>query len=40
MSIFVCTNESCPNKDVVYDFGDEHPRQALCGGCKTTLYPR
>jgi len=37
MSVFVCKQDTCPNKDVVYDFGDDNPPVAECGGCKAKL---
>lgn len=37
MSIFICTANECPNKDVIYDFGEDNPSWAECGGCKTRL---
>jgi hypothetical protein len=39
MSKFVCDGIDCPNKDTVYDFGDQHPDVCECGGCKALLYP-
>lgn len=39
MSVFICTKAECPNVGIVYDFGDEHPVKAECGGCKATLLP-
>jgi hypothetical protein len=40
MSVFICTVKDCPNKNVSYDFGDESPESAQCGGCKTILLPK
>jgi hypothetical protein len=39
MTIFICIKETCPNKGITYDFGDDHPVKAECGGCKATLLP-
>lgn len=39
MSVFICIKTDCPNKDVIYDFGDDNPLFAECGGCKTKLKP-
>ncbi len=39
MSKFVCDGVDCPNKDVVYDFGDDTPDSCECGGCHVTLTP-
>lgn len=39
MSIFICNADKCPNKGVVYDFGDDQPVKAECGGCHATLLP-
>ncbi len=39
MSKFVCDVVDCPNKDTVYDFGDQSPDLCECGGCHTFLYP-
>jgi len=40
MSIFVCNKADCPNFETVYDFGDDHPVKAECGGCHQTLLPK
>jgi len=40
MSIFICTKSDCVNKDIVYNFGDDAPAFAECGGCKTKLWPQ
>jgi hypothetical protein len=37
MTIFICNAEGCANQGVIYDFGDEHPTEAMCGGCKVML---
>lgn len=37
MSRFICQIDGCPNKGIVYDFGDESPAWAECGGCKARL---
>jgi ribosomal protein S27AE len=39
MSIFICDEDNCPNAGVIYNFGDDHPVRAECGGCQTTLLP-
>ena len=39
MSKFVCNAEECPNMGVIYDFGDDSPESAECGGCHATLKP-
>ena len=39
MSIFICDEDFCPNAGVVYDFGDDSPESAECGGCKMVLFP-
>lgn len=39
MSKFVCVVVDCPNKDVVYDFGDDNPVSCECGGCQAVLTP-
>lgn len=39
MSIFICHNTNCANAGIVYDFGDDHPVKAECGGCHATLLP-
>jgi hypothetical protein len=39
MSVFICNTKDCPNANVIYDFGDEHPTTAICGGCHATLLP-
>lgn len=39
MAIFICTKQGCANANIVYDFGDESPIKAECGGCKATLLP-
>ncbi len=39
MSKFVCDGVDCPNKDVVYDFGDDNPEVCECGGCHVMLEP-
>lgn len=39
MSIFICEAIECPNKGIIYDFGDDHPVRAECGGCHATLLP-
>jgi hypothetical protein len=39
MSKFVCFGDDCPNKDVVYDFGDDNPASCECGGCHVMLIP-
>lgn len=36
MVTFLCINEECANKDVVYNFLG-NPETAMCGGCKKTL---
>lgn len=37
MAIFICVETDCVNKDVVYDFGDDSPAYAMCGGCQARL---
>lgn len=37
MSVFICLNADCPNANVSYDFGDDGPTWAECGGCKARL---
>jgi hypothetical protein len=39
MSVFICDDETCTNVGLVYDFGDESPVYAMCGGCKERLEP-
>lgn len=39
MSKFICKAPGCPNEGVIYDFGDDHPVKAECGGCHATLLP-
>lgn len=39
MSKFLCDVDDCPNKDVIYDFGDDQPEMAECGGCHVMLSP-
>lgn len=40
MAIFVCTKPGCPNEGITYDFGDDNPKRAECGGCHETLNPQ
>jgi hypothetical protein len=40
MTIFICTKKGCPNEGVIYNFGDEQPARAECGGCHETLLPQ
>jgi hypothetical protein len=39
MSVFICIKDECPNKGIIYNFGDEQPARAECGGCHATLLP-
>jgi hypothetical protein len=39
MSKFICTATDCPNEGIIYDFGDDNPVKAECGGCHATLLP-
>lgn len=39
MSKFVCNAAECPNLGFEYDFGDDSPEFAECGGCHATLLP-
>lgn len=39
MSIFICKQEDCDNFDVVYNFGEDSPESAECGGCHAILKP-
>ena len=38
--MFICEKAGCPNLGIVYDFGDDTPVRAECGGCKTVLLPK
>lgn len=38
--MFICEKPECPNEGIVYDFGDDAPVRAECGGCKTVLLPK
>jgi hypothetical protein len=38
MTVYVCTKDACPNKDVVYNFDDAR-NGVECGGCKEWLEP-
>lgn len=40
MSKFQCNIEECPNEGVEYDFGDDSPEFAECGGCHAILKPK
>ena len=37
MSIFICNLTGCPNEGVEYNFGEDGPEWAECGGCKARL---
>ena len=37
MATFQCNASGCPNEGVIYDFGDDAPATAECGGCKAKL---
>jgi len=39
MSKFVCNAAECLNMAIIYDFGDDSPASAECGGCHETLLP-
>lgn len=39
MAIFICKKDGCVNAGLIYDFGDQNPVKAECGGCKATLLP-
>jgi len=39
MSVFICHHPGCPNEGIEYNFGDDHPATAECGGCKAILEP-
>lgn len=34
---FMCHEEGCPNKDVLYTWGEPADETAMCGGCGITL---
>lgn len=38
VTVFICTNNDCPNKDIEYRF-DGVVTHAMCGGCHETLLP-
>jgi hypothetical protein len=35
---FTCANEECENVNIDYNFFGT-PENAMCGGCKETLFP-
>jgi hypothetical protein len=35
--MFICNADGCPNMGVEYDFGDDAPAFAECGGCGARL---
>jgi hypothetical protein len=39
MTIFICNFAGCPNEGVEYNFGEDTPVKAECGGCHATLLP-
>lgn len=38
--MFICDNSECPNVGIVYNFGEDAPVRAECGGCKAVLLPQ
>jgi hypothetical protein len=37
MSIFICNFAGCPNENIEYNFGEDSPEWAECGGCQARL---
>jgi hypothetical protein len=35
--MFICNADDCPNKGVEYNWGEDAPAFAMCGGCGVKL---